>query len=106
MEGAPLSSNEGIRPWLDRHGSKVVDCVGKCPSPSYGHGELEGDGWGGNVFGLKEERGAGMVEMDRRMSTVVEKEREASVEQKQLMKKVKDLMEKVRDAKLKRRLYH
>nr|POF21605.1 hypothetical protein CFP56_24730 [Quercus suber] len=35
-----------------------------------------------------------MVEMDRRMSTVVEKEREASVEQKQLMKKVKDLMEK------------
>lgn len=47
-----------------------------------------------------------MVEMDRRMSTAVEKEREASVEQKQLMKKVKDLMEKARDAKLKRRLYH
>lgn len=59
MEGTPLSSNEGGRPWLDMHGGKVVDYVGKCPSASYRHGKLEGDGWGGNAFGLEEERGAG-----------------------------------------------
>lgn len=29
MEGAPLPSNEGVRPWSDRHGGKVADYVGK-----------------------------------------------------------------------------
>ena len=29
MEGAPLPSNEGVKPWSDRHGGKVADCVGK-----------------------------------------------------------------------------
>lgn len=39
-----------------------------------------------------------MVEINRRMSVAFEKERKASAEQEQLMKKVKDPMEKVRES--------
>lgn len=39
-----------------------------------------------------------MVEINRRMFVAFEKERKASAEQEQLMKKVKDPMEKVRES--------
>nr|POE60761.1 hypothetical protein CFP56_44120 [Quercus suber] len=56
MEGAPLPSTKGVRPWADRHVGKEADYV-KCPFSSYRYGELEDNGSGGDAFSLEEECG-------------------------------------------------
>lgn len=53
MEGAPLPSNEGVRPWLDKHGGKVADCVGKTlllPTNMENRKKMDGEG---NLLALK-----------------------------------------------------
>ena len=53
MEGAPLPSNEGVRPWATRHGEKVADCVRKAlllPSDMEQWKGMEGQGM---IYALK-----------------------------------------------------
>lgn len=59
MEGASLPSNEGVRPWLDRHGNKMDDSVGKTlllPMNMENWKVMDGKGM---LFGLEEDCGVG-----------------------------------------------
>ena len=47
MEGAPLPSTKGVRPWADRHVGKEADCIGKAlllPTDMENWKIMEGEG--------------------------------------------------------------